>query len=72
MKQTLDTHLAREGAPSLTALAAKVGVSKGRLSQLRHSNEWPPELAMAVEKATGGELDAGELSPIVAQARKPV
>jgi len=66
---TLDTYLDRDGSKKLTALAAAVGISKGRLSQLRNATEWPPELAMKIEKETGGALDAGALSSIVAQAR---
>lgn len=64
---TLNDYLTRKGAKSLTELALELGVSKGRLSQLRHETEWPPELAMKLEVATG--MDAGALSPIVAQAR---
>lgn len=67
---TLSKYLAREGSPSLTKLAAKMGITKGRLSQLRDSTEWPPELALEAEKQTGGALDAGILSPTVARARQ--
>lgn len=66
---TLDTYLDRDGSKKLTALAAAVGISKGRLSQLRNATEWPPELAMKIEKETGGALDAAALSSVVAQAR---
>lgn len=66
---TLDKYLAGSGAKSLTALSVDVGISKSRLSQLRNATDWPPELAMKVEAATGGALDAGALSSIVAQAR---
>lgn len=66
---TLDTYLAGEGAKTLTALSEEIGVSKGRLSQLRNSTDWPPELAMKVEEATGGALNASKLSRVVAQAR---
>jgi DNA-binding transcriptional regulator YdaS (Cro superfamily) len=67
---TLDTYLSREGAMSLTALAAAMGVSKSRLSQLRNSNEWPAELALSVESKTGGALNASSLSPTIAKARQ--
>lgn len=67
---TLSKYLAREGSPSLTELAARMDISKGRLSQLRDSLEWPPELALEAEKQTGGELNAAELSPTVARARQ--
>lgn len=55
-------------AMNATQLAAKIGISKGRLSQLREK-PWPPELALAAEKATDGKLDAAQLSPVVAEAR---
>lgn len=67
---TLDKYLAGSGAKSLTALSVAVGISKSRLSQLRNATEWPPELAMKVEAATEGALDASALSAIVAQARQ--
>lgn len=67
---TLDAYLKRGGALSLTALAAKMGVSKSRLSQLRESTDWPPELAMKAEAETAGSVSASFLSPIVAQARQ--
>ncbi len=66
---TLDTYLSRDGAKSLTALSIEIGVSKGRLSQLRNLTEWPPELALKVEQATDGILSASELSTVVASAR---
>ena len=66
---TLDAYLKEPSAKSLTALSAEIGVSKARLSQLRNATEWPPELAMKVEQATGGLLDASILSATVAKAR---
>lgn len=67
---TLSQYLETDGAPSLTDLAERIGISKGRLSQLRDSVEWPPELALEVEKQTNGVLDAAQLSPIIARARQ--
>ena len=66
---TLDTYLTAPDAKSLTALSLEIGVSKGRLSQLRNATEWPPELALKVEAATSGALNASLLSCVVAQAR---
>ena len=66
---TLSTYLAREDAMSLTDLSIKIGVSKGRLSQLRDATDWPPELAMKAEEATGGAINASTLSPTIARAR---
>ena len=66
---TLDTYLGRKDAKTLTALSALIGVTKGRLSQLRNSSDWPPDLALKVEEATGGKLSASDLSPTIAKAR---
>lgn len=67
---TLHEYLNRSDAPSLTELGERTGTSKSRLSQLRHSTDWPPALALAVEDATGGVLLADALSPVIAKARK--
>lgn len=66
---TLNEYLERAGSKSLTALSVEVGVSKGRLSQLRNATEWPPELALKIEGATSGMLSATQLSAVIAQAR---
>ncbi len=66
---TLSEYLARPKAPTLTALAKLMNVTPGRLSQLRHSKEWPAEIALEAEKHTGGKLDAATLSPIIKRAR---
>ena len=55
---------------TLTELAAAAGVTKGRLSQLRNSETWPPMLALKIEKVTAGELSASELSPVIEEARQ--
>ena len=67
---TLDQYLRSDGSKSLTALSTAIGISKGRLSQLRSAKDWPPQLALAVERETDGLLNAADLSPIVAEARK--
>lgn len=67
---TLSQYLETDGAPSLTDLSAILGISKGRLSQLRDATDWPPDLALKAETATAGVLNASELSPIIARARK--
>lgn len=66
----LSQYLDRDGSPSLTDLSKALGVSKGRLSQLRDSNDWPPDLALKVEEETNGTLDASQLSTIIARARQ--
>ena len=67
---TLSQYLDTPGAPSLTDLSARLGISKGRLSQLRDATDWPPDLALKAETETSGILNASELSPIIARARK--
>jgi DNA-binding transcriptional regulator YdaS (Cro superfamily) len=67
---TLDQYLKRDDAPTMTALAEKIGVSTGRLSQLRDKTDWPPDLALKAEAATGGALSASGLSDVIARARK--
>lgn len=57
---------------NLTQLSAKLGVSKGRLSQLQDSLDWPPELALKVEAATDGVISASAVCPVVAKARDTV
>lgn len=66
---TLDTYLKRPNAKSLTELSVEIGVSKGRLSQLRDAEEWPAELALKVEAATGGAINASAISKLVRDAR---
>jgi len=69
---TLAAYLESPNALALTALAEAVGISKGRLSQLRDSREWPPSLALAVERETGGALNASLICPVVAAARQGI
>lgn len=68
---TLEKYLKRPDAMNLTALSKALGISKGRMSQLRHEKDWPPELALKLEKATLGAIDASRFSPVVKMARAP-
>lgn len=66
----LEAYLNRPDALSLTDLAKVIGISKGRLSQLKNEGkDWPPELALRAEELTDGQLSASSLSGIIAQAR---
>lgn len=65
---SVSDYFKRPGAMTRAELSAALGISEGRLSQLR-DKPWPPELAMKAEAETRGALSASELSPIVAQAR---
>lgn len=71
MGMTLEAYLKRKDAMNLTALSKALGISKGRMSQLRKEKEWPAELAMKLEAATGGKLDASQFSHLVRKARAP-
>jgi DNA-binding transcriptional regulator YdaS (Cro superfamily) len=67
---TFTEYLKRENL-SLEKFGEKVGVSKGRLSQLNNDGtDWPPDLALKVEEQTGGEVNAADLSSIIARARQ--
>lgn len=67
---TLNEYLKSPGALSLTQLSEKIGISKGRLSQLRTKNDWPADVALRAEESTGGAIDAAMLSTVVARARQ--
>jgi DNA-binding transcriptional regulator YdaS (Cro superfamily) len=66
---TLDAYFKQPDARSLTELAALIGVSKGRLSQIRGGEKCTADLALRIEAATNGAISASELSHTIAQAR---
>jgi len=54
---TLDQYIQAQGRGALTALAAKVGTSKGYLYEISKGLRRPSiEKAKAIEKATGGQV----------------
>jgi DNA-binding transcriptional regulator YdaS (Cro superfamily) len=65
---TLDAYLKQ---PEVKArdLAAAVGITGGRLSQIRSGDSCPPELALKIEAATNGAVNASVLSHVIALAR---
>ena len=67
--RTLDDYLRRKDAKRVTELSQELGVTAGRISQLRNATEWPPELALKIETATNGFLSASKLSQVIAAAR---
>ena len=67
---TLLDYLKQPGALTRTELCAELGISQGRLSQLRDKVDWPPELALKIERATGHAVSASAISPIVKLARE--
>jgi DNA-binding transcriptional regulator YdaS (Cro superfamily) len=50
-------------------LAKAIGVSDGRLSQIKGGQPCPPELALKIEAATNGVVSASALSHVIALAR---
>lgn len=52
---------------------ARIGLSKGKVSELeRGLFPCSPDVALAIEKLSGGRIDAAELNEVVARARHPV
>lgn len=66
---TLKAYFQRPDAISASKLAGKIGISKGRISQIRNGEPCPAEIALAIERETGGVIDAADLSQVVADAR---
>ncbi|MDZ7824488.1 MAG: hypothetical protein U5K75_10960 [Ahrensia sp.] len=50
-------------------LAAAIGVSPARITQLLDRGNWTPELALKAEAVTEGALDASKLNVTIAAAR---
>lgn len=67
---TLETYLKRPDAMKLSQLAAAIGISKGRMTQLRQNGDWTPELALKAEAETGGAINASLLNATIAKARQ--
>lgn len=67
---TLEAYLKRPDAMNLTQLASAIGISKGRMTQLRQNGDWTPELALKVEAETGGAINASLLNATIARARQ--
>ncbi len=61
----------RSAGLTLGALAQKVGVTTGRLSQINGGQTCPADLALKIEAATDGAISAAVLSPIIGAARRP-
>lgn len=53
----------------MARLAAALGVTAGRLSQVRSGDNCSARLALAIERETGGAVDAAKLSSDVAASR---
>jgi transcriptional regulator with XRE-family HTH domain len=64
--------LRRERGETLEAFGLAIGVaSKGRISELeRGLRTATPEQALAIERISGGQIDAADLNEVVAAARQ--
>ena len=63
--------LRRARGETLEAFGAAIGIaSKGRLSEIERGIRMPtPEQAVAIERISGGAIDAAELNDVVRMAR---
>lgn len=55
---------------SLEAFGALVGKSKGHIHEVENAMRCSAKLALAIEKATGGQVNAADLNDEIAAARK--
>lgn len=55
---------------SLEQFAALFQKSKGYFSAIENDNACPPELALDIEKHSGGLVNAADLNGVIADARK--
>ncbi len=67
---TFTAYLDANKDVTLTAMAAALNTSIGRLSQIKSGSNCSARLALAIEEYTGGAVDAGLLSTDVAMTRK--
>lgn len=66
---TLTDYREKHGL-TLEAFGALVGKSKAQIHSIEKDNYATAKLALAIEKATDGEVSAAFLNPQVAEARK--
>lgn len=55
---------------SLEAVALKLDKSKGHLHAVEKTGYATARLALEIEKLSGGQVDAADLNPEIAEARK--
>ena len=66
---TLSAYLEKHKL-TLEQFGEAVGKSKAQIHAVRTKNYATARLALAIEQATNGEVDAAFLNPEIAQARK--
>ena len=65
----IKSYFDRPGSLKRAEVCEAMNITQGRLSQLRDSVDWPPELALKMESVTRGAINASDISPLVAKAR---
>lgn len=55
---------------SLEAFGALVGKSKGHIHEIESTMRCSAKLALAIEQATGGQVDAADLNDEISSARR--
>lgn len=69
MGMTLSDYRTANGL-TLEALAAQLGKSKSHLCEIEKTSKASAKLAMAIERLTGGLVDAATLNDEIADARR--
>lgn len=64
------TQYRKANGLTLEAFAALVDKSKGHMSEIESTMRCSAKLALAIETATGGQVDAASLNDEIASARK--
>ncbi len=66
---TLSAYLDKHGI-TLEAFGLRVCKSKAQIHAVQKTNYATAKLALAIERETGGQVDAAFLNPEIAEARK--
>lgn len=66
---TINQYRTAEGM-TLEAFAALVGKSKGHMSEVENTMRCSAKLALEIERATAGKVDAARLNDEIANARQ--
>jgi transcriptional regulator with XRE-family HTH domain len=66
---TLTDYRQKHGL-SLEQFGQLVGKSKGHIHAIEKTNQASAKLALEIERATGGQVNAAFLNPQIAEARK--
>lgn len=65
----IEKFLSSKGIPQ-SEMARRIGCDRGNFSRIATGKvPTPPNIALALEAETGGELDAATLNPLIAKAR---